>query len=107
MRRLKLTGQGLSVGDNRTLYKGLVLLRKWTTPVHWIYGMFCGVVAVEFFPAGVTLMLVFAGMEMWNDWCDGTRGGCTDWWESFLTFCGAFGIALMLDLAGVIGITWK
>lgn len=78
-------------------------IRKKTTPVHWIFGFLCTFLIFVFgFPAGWTLMGVFAGMEIWNDYCDGTREGCADWWESFLTFTIGQGILALLHCLGII-----
>lgn len=81
-------------------------LRKWTTLIHWVFGVICGVVAVQCFPAGITLLLMFAGFEAWNDWCDCSKRGAADWWESFLTFCIVFSVAIILHIAGIITIGW-
>jgi len=87
-------------------YRLGIALRKWTTPVHWAFGVLCAVVATQHFPAGILLLLVFAGNQIWNDWAENKKEGCTDWWESFLVFCIVFSVALILDLVGVISIRW-
>jgi hypothetical protein len=93
-------------------YRLGVKLRKWTTSVHWAFGLLCGVVSSLFFPGGIVLLAIFAGNQIWNDKEEKSRNkeyirtGCTDWWESFLVFCIVFTIAVILDLADAISIRW-
>jgi opacity protein-like surface antigen len=93
---------GLLVKTNSTRYK----LRKWTVPAHWGFGVLLAVIAVLFFPASIVLLLVFAMFEWWNDWCEGSKDGCTDWWDSFFVYCGGLSVAVTLDLIGKIEIRW-
>jgi len=103
---------------------GWNVLRKPTTPVHWIFGVFCAVISWQFFFAGFALMVLFAGDELWNDkellgrqkileehGLDSgplyVPEGCTDWWESFLTYCLSFGVILILNFAHVLTIRWS
>lgn len=80
-------------------------IRKKTTPIHWLFGLLCAfLIYVLGVPAGWVPMGVFAAMEAWNDYCDGTREGCTDWWESFLTFMIGHGVVALLHCLGVITI---
>jgi len=82
-------------------------LRKHTTPIHWIYGGLCAFVMLPFgILAGWGMMGIFAGMEYWNDYCDGTKQGCDDWWESFVAFCIGFGVLGVLHYLGIIAIGW-
>jgi len=82
-------------------------VRKNTTPVHWAFGFLCDFLILTFgILAGWGMMGMFAGMEAWNDYCDGTRQGCMDWWESFLTFCIGQGILALLHYLNIITIRW-
>jgi hypothetical protein len=81
-------------------------LRKWTTPIHLLFGIMCCIASIQFFPAGIIILVIFAGAELWNDHCDNTNEGYMDWWESFLTFCITFAIALVLNWLKVINIRW-
>jgi hypothetical protein len=104
------------VGNNKQpylkKYAFYSLLRKWTVPVHWAYGLFCAFVAWQFFPAGILLLGIFAGMEVWNDKEEKARdpaylpSGCADWWDCFVTFCPGFGVELLLHTTHIITITW-
>ena len=97
------------MGNNRQQYDKYALwpkLRKWTVPIHWAFGFFCAWLAWQFFPAGILLLVIFAGWEVWNDWAEGTREGCQDWHESFITFCPGFGVELILHCVGIITIRW-
>ena len=99
---------------SQNLYNLWLKLRKRTTPVHWGYGILCAIAAWQFFPAGICLLVIFAGFEAWNDWCNNKNAtGCVskwegdeDWWDSFLTFCIGFAIAIILDIIGIISIRW-
>ena len=82
-------------------------VRKNTTPVHWAYGFLCAFLMFPFgILAGWGMMGIFAGMEYWNDYCEGTKQGCADWWESFVTFCIGFGVLGLLHCFGIITIGW-
>ena len=81
-------------------------LRKKTTVVHLIYGALCAGFSAEYFPAGVLLLLVFAGFEAWNDHCNGTKEGCDDWWEAFLIFSIGLTVLLILQFIGKCSIRW-
>ena len=81
-------------------------LRKKSVIAHWLYGLLCGIVAGLYFPAGVVLLVIFGGMEWWNDYCKGTKEGCDDWWDAFAVFCGAFSVIAILHLAGAVSIRW-
>jgi len=82
-------------------------VRKNTTPVHWLFGFLCVFIILSFgILAGWGMMAMFAGLEWWNDYCEGTKQGCADWWESFLTFCIGFGVLALLNYLGVITIRW-
>jgi hypothetical protein len=87
------------------------ILRKHTTPVHWACGVLCGVFSIAYFPAGVLLLAVYAGNQVWNDWenmkkHNSAPEGCSDWWEMLLTYSIVIAIAIILHLAGVISIRW-
>lgn len=82
-------------------------LRKWTTPIHWAYGLYCCFMIYEFgILAGWGLMAMFAGMELWNDRCEGTKQGCADWWEGFVTFIPGHGVLGILHGLTIITVTW-
>jgi hypothetical protein len=82
-------------------------LRKNTTPVHWVYGLLCAFLMLSWgILAGWVAMGAFAGDEAWNDWCDRTREGCSDWWEAFLTFMVGQGVLALLSYLGVVSIGW-
>jgi hypothetical protein len=82
-------------------------LRKNTTPVHWTYGLACSFLIYAFgILAGWGMMGVFAGMEVWNDKCDGTNQGYKDWWESFATFFPGQCVLALLSCLAIITIRW-
>lgn len=81
-------------------------LRKKTTPAHWGVGALCAALSALFFPAGWLLLGVFAGDEIWNDKCEGTREGNHDWWEAFLVFCIGLVVLVILQFCGKISIKW-
>lgn len=83
-------------------------VRKETTPAHWAFGGFlCNFAIVAFgLLAGFLLMGIFGIMEYWNDWCDGTREGCADFWEAFWMFCMGFGIVCLFQCLSFIQIGW-
>lgn len=84
-------------------------LRKWTTPIHWLFGFLCDFLIYTFgILAGWGMMGIFGWWEKWNDYCDGTKQGSADWWESFLTFCiGQVVLALLSQKClGIIVIGW-
>ena len=88
---------------------GNEIRRKWTTPVHWACGVLCGIFSIAFFPAGILLLVIYAGNQVWNDWENKQRKGekpegCSDWWEILLTYSIVMAIAIILHLAGVISI---
>jgi len=81
-------------------------LRKNTVIAHWLYGLLCGIITMMYFPAAITLLLIFAGWEAWNDKCDHSHDGALDWWDSFLVFCIAFTVIVILALCGIVSIRW-
>jgi len=87
-------------------------LRKWTVPVHWAFGLFCAFVLWQFAPAGIALLLIFAGMQVWNDKEEKAHNpgylptGCRDFWDSVVTFCPAVGTEVLLDMLQIITIRW-
>lgn len=81
-------------------------VRKKSVLAHWLYGVLCAIVALQFFPACLALLVVFGVMEWWNDWAENAREGCSDWWDAFLVFCIGFGVILFLDLLGKVNIRW-
>jgi len=96
------------------VYNLWLKLRKRTVVAHWLLGILCAVIAVLFFPAGICLLVIFAGFEAWNDWCNNKNvtgcinkwEGAEDWWDSFLTFCIVFTVAVILHIIGIISIRW-
>ena len=81
-------------------------LRKNTTPVHWGVGALCVGLAYLFFPAGLALLAIFAGMEAWNDYCAGKKEGFDDWLDAFLVFCVGLTVLVILQFCGRIAINW-
>lgn len=93
-------------------YRLGAVLRKWTTPVHWLLGLFLGLVIIKCWPLALLLLYVFERDERWNDAEEKAHDptylptGCADWWECFAVMMGTFGLEVALDLAGVIAINW-
>jgi hypothetical protein len=87
-------------------------LRKNTVVAHWLYGLFCAIVARQFFPAGIIFLLIFAWWERWNDQNEKLRQlnykpeGDLDFWDAFVVKIPSFAIIIALDLAGKISIRW-
>jgi len=51
-------------------------------------------------------MIAFALLELWNDYCEDKREGCTDFWESFITFIPGQGVLALLQVLSIINIGW-
>jgi hypothetical protein len=107
------------MGTDMKEVKGLVihgwdLLRKPTTPVHLIYGVFCAFLAYAFgFLVGFVMLGMFAKYEAWNDKGEKNRQGSKyklagdlDWWESFVTFCIPFCGLAILQVLDIVSIGW-
>ena len=86
-----------------------IKLRKWTTPIHWLYGTGCVLAAVKCFPASLALLLFLALWEIWDDYCHPEKEswGCDDFLEAFAVFASGFLVVLILDYASVLSIGWK
>jgi hypothetical protein len=94
-------------------YALLPKLRKWTTPVHWLYGALCAfLILSNGILAGWLAMGVFALMEIWNDKEEKARNpaylpsGCADWWEAFIIYMPGHGVLGLLNYIGVVTISW-
>lgn len=92
-------------------------LRKWTTPIHMIFGAGCGYIIANYgWPAGVVIgivfLVLFAVFEVWNDWSlkqqcpDYKPQGDMDWWESFLFCCIVIIVYVILDGIGIVNLNW-
>ena len=81
-------------------------LRKWTTPVHIIFGLGLVLVAIANVPTAIILLVIFALWEVWDDYNHSTREGEDDWWECFAVFIGGFILAVILHFAGVITVNF-
>jgi len=88
------------------LYRLWLKLRKPTVVAHWLVGAICAAVFVRCWPAAAVLMLLFAMFEWWNDWCDRSRQGAMDWWDSLLIFFAGVAVAFILAELRVIAIRW-
>lgn len=94
-------------GVKNLVIDGWELLRKPTTPIHWLYGVFCAFLIYSFgILAGLVMILLFMLWQYWNDKNEGKREGHWDWWESSVTFCLSFFVLGILQSAGVVSITW-
>ena len=82
-------------------------LRKWTSLIHYIYGAGCVFLAVKCFPASLSLILLFALYEYWDDHRARDSEGVDDFWEAFAVYSIGLLIALILDYAGILSISWK
>jgi len=57
-------------------------------------------------------MVAFALLERWNDEEEIRNGvttkysGCTDWWESFITFIPGQGVLALLSYLSIVSIGW-
>jgi len=87
-------------------YSASRLLRKYTTPIHWLFGVACGIMVLAFWPLSVIFMTGFALWERWNDENALTCVGDMDWWESFATYFITCIVLVALDIAGKIDIPW-
>jgi len=87
-------------------------LRKKTVLAHWLYGLFCAIVAWLFFPAGIIFLGIFAWWERWNDQNEKERNpiykaeGDMDFWDALVVAIPSFVIILVLDIAGKLSIGW-
>jgi hypothetical protein len=87
-------------------------LRKNTVVAHWLYGIFCAIVAWQFFPAGIIFLMIFYRWEGWNDQNEKLRQadykpqGDLDWWDSFAIKVICFGVIVILHACGILSIRW-
>jgi hypothetical protein len=88
-------------------------LRKNTTPVHWVYGLLCAFLMLSWgILAGWVAMVAFGLLERWNDEEEIRNkltkkySGCTDFWESFVTFIPAQSVLALLSYLGIVSIGW-
>jgi len=102
--------------------KGLVihgwdLLRKPTTPVHILYGLWCGFMMYAFgFLVGFVFLAGFAKWEVWNDHNEMARKvaagqkyvyeGDWDFWESVVPLCVGLTPMGILQVLGIVSIAW-
>ena len=88
-------------------------LRKKSVVAHWFYGLFCAIVAWQWFPAGLIFLYIFERFERWNDQNEKIRQitgyppqGDLDWWDAFVVKISAFVILLGLHIGGIVSIRW-
>jgi hypothetical protein len=87
-------------------------LRKNTVIAHWLFGILCAVVGVLFFPAALSLLVIFGAWEFWNDRNLRKHNrkykpeGDMDWWDSFSVFCFVFAVMVILNLFNIVRIRW-
>lgn len=86
-------------------------LRKPTTPLHIVYGLWCAFMMYAFgFLIGGVCVLGFALWERWNDQNEVFRHtlyipeGDWDWWESAVPLCVSMAILGILQCLNVIQI---
>lgn len=101
----------------RVVIYGWDLLRKPTTPVHLVYGLFCVFLIWQFgILVGLVMMAAFFKWEKWNDHNEKMRveaiglsyvyQGDSDWWESGVSFCLGFFVLGILQALGIVSIGW-
>ena len=91
----------------RSKFSAYELLRKWSTPIHWLLGVFCGLLVLRFWPLSVIIMVGFAFWENWNDLSNYVSvDGDIDWHESFTAFMITLAVIFFLDLAGKVVVPW-
>jgi hypothetical protein len=87
-------------------------LRKNTVVAHWLYGIFCAIVAWQFFPAGIIFLLIFARWERWNDQNEKLRQadykpeGDLDFWDAFIVKIICFVPIVILHVCSILSIRW-
>ena len=87
-------------------------LRKNTVVAHWLYGIFCAIVAWQFFPAGIIFLMIFDRWERWNDQNEKLRQadykpqGDLDWWDSFAVKVICFVVIVILHACSILSIRW-
>lgn len=77
---------------------------KWTFPIHLLFGLFLAAIPaafiylsrilevslVQMFIIGIilslALLVLFAWDEWWDDRCNGTNQGESDWWTAFMAY---------------------
>jgi hypothetical protein len=100
------------MGRKLTSAQEWLRLRKKTVLAHWLYGLFCALVAWQFFPAGIIFLLIFARWERWNDDNEKIRQttykpqGDLDFWDALVVKIPSFAIILVLHITGVLRINW-
>jgi len=104
----------------RSRFKGKDI-RKWTTPIHVLFGLFLaglppaflyisritGASSAHLFICGVALSVVILGLFAWDEWWDdksyGTNEGVTDWWEAFAAYvAGTVAFVVVMIVRGVL-----
>jgi len=88
-------------------FSAYYVLRKWSTPAHWAFGIFCGLLVLKFWPLSIILMVGFALWENWNDMNTYVNGeGDIDWHEAFAAFVVTLVVIFFANLAGVVSVAW-
>jgi hypothetical protein len=82
-------------------------IRKWSVISHWFLGALCAYLTTVDRPFAISVLAIFAGMEVWNDYNEGkgwkNGSGCTDFWDAFIVFIGGIVLVSILSELHIAG----
>jgi hypothetical protein len=105
----------------RSRFGATTNVHKWTFPIHLLLGLFLAAIppasiylahilslpTVPMFGLGIFLSLAllafFAWDECWDDKCNGTHDGESDWWAAFASYtAGAAAFFIVCVVHGIL-----
>jgi len=89
------------MNDYRLLWKLKLKLRKWTTPIHVLFGFLCAALIPYYPVASIILILWFGSDEVWDYIASKGKPDHEsekDFWEGLCAFAIGMGIVLILTL---------
>jgi hypothetical protein len=87
------------MNNYRWLWELKQKLRKWTTPIHFLFGFLCAALIPYYPVASIALLAGFAFDEWWdykNADDEPDHESEKDWWEGLCAFAIGMGIVLLL-----------
>ena len=90
------------MNNYRLLWNLKLKLRKWTTPIHILFGFLCAALIPYYPVASIALLGGFAFFEWWQYKSKTDIESEKDWWEGGVAaFAIGMGVVLLLTLLGV------
>jgi hypothetical protein len=105
----------------RSRFKATKNIKKWTFPIHLLFGLFLAAIPPAFiylsrilsvspipmFIIGVVLSLALLGFFAWDEWwddrCNNTHEGESDWWAAFAALvAGLVAFVTVIIVHGVV-----